>query len=291
MPKMQQSTLFKPVSCYGIGVHSGKRTQLTIEPAKENTGIIFIRTDISSENNYIEASHFNVSDTLLSTTISNNHKVQISTIEHLMAALWGCSVDNAIIKIDGPEVPIMDGSSKPFVFMIECAGKKLQSAPKKCLKILKDIKVVHKDCELYCTPSDHMTVDLTIDFSSKAIGRQNLSFEDQKSFTKNIADARTFGFIRDVDYLKSKGLAQGASFENAIGIDEQDKILNPNGLRYEDEFVRHKLLDLFGDLYTSGINVISAIKGYKTSHALNNELLHRIFGDTTSYKFVTSSEL
>jgi UDP-3-O-[3-hydroxymyristoyl] N-acetylglucosamine deacetylase len=121
---MQQSTLLKPVSCYGIGVHSGKRTQLTLEPAKENTGIIFIRTDISSEMNYIEASYFNVSDTLLSTTISNDYKVQVSTIEHLMAALWGCGIDNAIIKIDGPEVPIMDGSSKPFVFMIECAVKK-----------------------------------------------------------------------------------------------------------------------------------------------------------------------
>lgn len=291
MYKMQQNTLLKPVSCYGIGVHSGKHTQLTIEPAKENTGIIFIRTDISSENNYIEASYFNVSDTLLSTTISNDHKVQISTIEHLMAALWGCGIDNAIIKIDGPEVPIMDGSSKPFVFMIECAGKKLQNAPKKYLKILKDIKVIHKDCELYCTPSNHMTVDLTIDFSSKAIGKQNLSFSNQESFTKNIADARTFGFMKDVNDLQSKGLALGASFENAIAINEEDKILNPNGLRYEDEFIRHKLLDLFGDLYTCGTNIVSAIKGYKTSHALNNELLHKIFSDITSYKFVTASEL
>ena len=136
-----------------------------------------------------------------------------------------------------------------------------------------------------------MTVDLTIDFSSKAIGKQNLSFSDQESFTKNIADARTFGFMEHLNYLQSKGLALGASFENAIGIDEQDKILNPSGLRYKDEFVRHKLLDLFGDLYTSGTNIVSAINGYKTSHALNNELLHKIFSDTTSYKFVTSSEL
>lgn len=289
---MQQITLLNPVSCYGIGVHSGKRTQLTLEPAKENTGIIFIRTDIASSINYIEAKYSNVSDTLLSTTISNNNKVQVSTIEHLMAALWGCGIDNVIVKIDGPEVPIMDGSSKPFVFMIECAGKKLQNAPKKYLKILKEVKAIHKDCELLCTPSNHMKVDLTIDFNSKAIGRQNLIFLAQESFNENIADARTFGFLKDVDYLKSKGLAQGASFKNAIGIDEEDKILNPNGLRYEDEFVRHKLLDLFGDLYTSsGTNVVSAINGYKTSHALNNELLYRIFSDSTSYKFVTASEL
>ncbi|WP_419235339.1 UDP-3-O-acyl-N-acetylglucosamine deacetylase [Rickettsia endosymbiont of Nabis limbatus] len=288
---MQQVTLSKPVSCYGIGVHSGKRTQLTIEPTEENTGIIFVRTDISSENNYIEAKYFNVSDTLLSTTISNSNKIQVSTIEHIMAALWGCGIDNAIIKIDGPEVPIMDGSSKPFVFMIECAGKKLQNAPKKYLKILKEVTAAHKDCELICRPSDHMKIDLTIDFNSKAIGRQSLVFSKQESFNDNIADARTFGFTKDVDYLQSKGLALGASFENAIGIDDQDKVLNPDGLRYQDEFVRHKLLDLFGDLYTSGNNIISSINGYKTSHALNNELLQRIFSDSTSHKFVNASEL
>jgi len=288
---MQQVTLSKPVSCYGIGVHSGKCTQLTIEPTKENTGIIFVRTDISSENNYIEAKYFNVSDTLLSTTISNSNKIPVSTIEHIMAALWGCGIDNAIIKIDGPEVPIMDGSSKPFVFMIECAGKKLQNAPKKYLKILKEVTAAHKDCELICSPSDHMKIDLTIDFNSKAIGRQSFVFSKQESFNDNIADARTFGFTKDVDYLQSKGLALGASFENAIGIDDQDKVLNPDGLRYQDEFVRHKLLDLFGDLYTSGNNIISSINGYKTSHALNNELLQRIFSDSTSHKFVNASEL
>ncbi|HJD65261.1 MAG TPA: UDP-3-O-acyl-N-acetylglucosamine deacetylase [Rickettsia endosymbiont of Diachasma alloeum] len=288
---MQQVTLSKPVSCYGIGIHSGKRTQLTIEPTKENTGIIFVRTDISSENNYIEAKYYNVSDTLLSTTISNSNKIQVSTIEHIMAALWGCGIDNAIIKIDGPEVPIMDGSSKPFVFMIECVGKKLQNAPKKYLKILKEVTAAHKDCELICSPSDHMKIDLTIDFNSKAIGRQSLVFSKQESFNDNIADARTFGFTKDVDYLQSKGLALGASFENVIGIDDQDKVLNPDGLRYQDEFVRHKLLDLFGDLYTSGNNIISSINGYKTSHALNNELLHRIFSDSTSHKFVNASEL
>lgn len=288
---MQQITLSKPVSCYGIGVHSGKRTQLTIEPAKEDTGIIFIRTDISSENNYIAVKYFNVSDILLSTTISNSNKIQVSTIEHIMAALWGCRIDNAIIKIDGPEVPIMDGSSMPFVFMIECAGTKLQNATKKYLKILKEVTAAHKDCELICSPSDHIKIDLTIDFNSKAIGRQSIVFSKQESFNDNIADARTFGFMKDVDYLQSKGLALGASFENAIGIDDQDQVLNPDGLRYQDEFVRHKLLDLFGDLYTSGNNIISSINGYKTSHALNNELLHRIFSDSTSHKFVNASEL
>lgn len=286
-----QVSLRKPVSCYGIGVHSGKTAQLTLKPAKEDTGIVFVRTDISvEETNYIQSSYLNVSDTLLSTSIKNPHGVYVSTIEHLMAALWGCGIDNAIIEIDGPEVPIMDGSSKPFVFMIECAGKKLQKASKKYLKILKEIKVSHKDCELFCAPSPDMTIDLTIDFTSKVIGRQNLFFSGKEFFEKNIADARTFGFIQDVDYLKSKGLAQGASLDNAIGID-RDTILNPAGLRHEDEFVRHKLLDLCGDLYTSGANFIGAINGYKTSHTLNNEFLRQIFSAPSAYKFVSSSEL
>ncbi|MFY9589947.1 UDP-3-O-acyl-N-acetylglucosamine deacetylase [Rickettsia endosymbiont of Halotydeus destructor] len=292
-----QISIQKPVSCYGIGVHSGKIAQLTLKPAKEDTGIVFVRTDIlTEETNYIESNYLNVFDTQLSTSIKNSHGVYVSTIEHLMAALWGCGIDNAIIEIDGPEVPIMDGSSKPFVFMIECAGRKLQHTPKKYLKILKEIKVIHKDCELLCSPSSNMTIDLTIDFTSKVIGRQNLIFSGNEpgdnSFKKNIADARTFGFIQDVDYLKSKGLAQGASLDNAIGIDqEQNTILNPTGLRHKDEFVRHKLLDLFGDLYTSGSTFIGKITGYKTSHTLNNEFLRQIFSDPTIYKFVSSSEL
>lgn len=288
---MQQISLLKPISCYGIGVHSGKLAQLTLKPARENTGIIFVRTDVSGVNNFIEASYCNVSDTTLSTTIKNSSNIQVSTVEHLMAALWGCGVDNAIVEIDGPEVPIMDGSSKPFVFMIECAGKKLQNAPKKYLKILKEIKVSHQDSELFCTPAPYMSVDLTIDFASRAIGKQNLFFSRIESFTENIADARTFGFVEDVNYLKSKGLAQGASLENAIGIDNQDTILNPTGLRHSDEFVRHKLLDLFGDLYISSTTIIGAITGYKTSHNLNNEFLKKLFSDSTSYKFVTAAEL
>ncbi|MCC8417930.1 MAG: UDP-3-O-acyl-N-acetylglucosamine deacetylase [Rickettsia endosymbiont of Bryobia graminum] len=285
-----QVTIGNSVSCYGIGVHSGKITQLTLKPAKKNTGIVFIRTDVRQDINFIYTSPLNVTDTTLSTTIENEYKVSVSTIEHLMAAIWGCGIDNIIIEIDSPEVPVMDGSSKPFVFMIEYAGKSLQNAPRKYLKILKEVKAIHKDCELICTPSNMMHVDLTINFESKAIGKQNFIFSEKQSFNKDIADARTFGFIQELQYLKSKGLAQGASLENAIGID-QDTIINPDGLRYEDEFVRHKLLDLFGDLYTTGTPIIADIYGYKTSHALNNQLLRQIFTDSSSYTFVSSKEL
>jgi UDP-3-O-[3-hydroxymyristoyl] N-acetylglucosamine deacetylase len=282
-----QISILNPTSCYGMGVHSGEIAQLTLRPAKENTGIVFVRTDLRQEINFIQAHCLNVSDTNLSTTIENEHKVHVSTTEHLMAALWGCGIDNVIVEIDGPEVPIMDGSSQPFVFMIECAGRKLQKAPRKYLKILKEVRATHQDCELICEPSNSMTVDLTIDFASKVIGKQNLIFSGNDSFKHNIANARTFGFAKELDYLKSKGLARGASLDNAIGIDE-DAIMNHDGLRYSDEFVRHKLLDLFGDLYSTGSHLIANITGYKTSHALNNQFLRQIFSDNNCYQWVSS---
>ncbi len=285
-----QVSILNPVSCYGIGVHSGNVIQLTLRPAVENTGIVFVRTDVKQEINFIQANCLNVSETALSTTVKNDHNIYVATIEHLMSALWGCRIDNLIVEIDGPEVPIMDGSSKPFVFMIECAGRQLQKAPRKYLKILKEVKVIHKDCELVCNPAHSMTVDLTIDFISKAIGKQNLVFSEKESFKNNIANARTFGFVHELEYLKSKGLARGASLDNAIGID-QDIIINRDGLRYADEFVRHKLLDLFGDLYTTGGHLMADIIGYKTSHTLNNQFLRQVFSDPTSYQWVSAKEV
>lgn len=282
-----QVTILNPISCYGIGVHSGKVTHLTLKPGKQNTGIVFVRTDVSTEINFIEASYSNVSDTLMSTGITNLSNIGVSTIEHLMAAIWGCGIDNLVIELDGPEVPIMDGSSKPFIFMIECSGRKIQNAPKKILKILKEVRVDYKDSELYAIPSDLMTVDLTIDFDNKVIGRQNFKFKDTGSFKEDVGGARTFGFLHELEYLRSKGLAQGASLDNAIGID-QDIILNHNGLRYKDEFVRHKLLDLIGDLNTAGGNIIGSFWGYKTGHAINNHLLRKLFSDPYSYTWISS---
>jgi len=174
--------------------------------------------------------------------------------------------------------------------MIEYAGQKMQNAPKKYLKILKEIKVSHKDCELVATPDDKLNIDLTIDFATKVIGKQNLTFSNIADFREDIADARTFGFVQEVEFLKSKGLAQGASLDNAIGIDH-DTILNHNGLRHKDEFVRHKLLDLVGDLYSAGGNIVSSLTGYKTSHALNNQFLRELFSNPYNYEWVSRSEL
>lgn len=283
-----QVTILNPVSCYGIGMHSGQPIQLTLKPAKKNTGIVFVRTDIKDEANFIEASYKNVGDTSFSTTIKNSYGTQISTIEHLMAAIWGCGIDNLIVEIDGPEVPIMDGSSKPFMFMIECSGLKLQNAPRKFLKILKEVKVINQNSELLIQPSTSFKIDLTIEFKSKAIGRQNFTLDEMEAFKDHIADARTFGFLQELDYLKSKGLAQGASLDNAIGIDH-DIILNHEGLRYKDEFVRHKLLDLIGDLSTAGGYIIGSISGNKTGHALNNQFLHQLFSDPYAYEWVSST--
>ncbi len=280
-----QTTIRHPVSCCGIGVHSGRKIQLTLIPAsKTNTGIVFVRTDVRDVDNCIPALYSNVLDTALATSIVNDAKVKISTIEHLMAALHGCGIDNLIVEVDGPEIPIMDGSSKPFVFMTEYAGIKYFNVKKKSLKLLKNISVTDKDCEIHASPSDHAMIDLTIDYPSAAIGRQQMTFCDISKFNQEIAPSRTFGFLQDLDYMQSKGLAKGASLDNAIGIDK-DVILNHEGLRYKDEFVRHKMLDLFGDLYTTGGEIIANINGYKTSHYLNNQFLRKIFADPYSYSW------
>jgi UDP-3-O-[3-hydroxymyristoyl] N-acetylglucosamine deacetylase len=282
---MLQQTILNPISCYGIGVHSGNKTQLTLKPAPAGSGILFVRTDVLLVDNKILASYNNVYETTLSTSIKNDTGVQISTIEHLMAALWGCGIDNVIVEIDGAEVPIMDGSSKPFIFMIEYAGIKQQNAPRKYLKIMKEIMVSDNGCELWATPQDELTVDLTIDFTSAVIGKQHYSLSEESNFKKEIADSRTFGFLHELDYLQSKGLAKGASLDNAIGIDK-DVILNPDGLRHENEFVRHKMLDLVGDLFTLGGRFIGKLNGYKTSHSLNNKFLRKMLEDPFAYKWV-----
>lgn len=283
---MWQVTIENPVSCFGIGVHSGNKTQITLKPAKANTGIVFVRTDVLCVDNTINASYENVFNTSLSTSIRNQAKVGVSTIEHLMAAISGCGIDNLIVEIDGSEVPIMDGSSKPFVFMIEFAGLRTLASKKKFLKLLKTTKVEDAGTGIYAEPFDSSLINLTIDFPNKIIGKQSLVFQESDSFKEEIASSRTFGFVKDLDYLQSKGLAKGASLDNAIGIDDE-VVLNHDGLRFADEFVRHKMLDLLGDLYTANGKFIGQINGYKTSHYLNNEFLRKVFSDSFAYQFVT----
>ena len=282
-----QLTIQNPISCYGIGVHSGNKTQVTLKPAPKDLGIVFIRTDVHSLDNKIIAGYANVFDTSLSTSVRNSANVSVATIEHIMAAIWGCGIDNLIIEIDGPEVPIMDVRSKPLVSMTVYGSSKILNAPQKYLKLLKEIKVEDAGSEIFACPSQELIVDLTIDFTSKAIGRQSHIFSAENNFKEEIANSRTFGFVHELDYLQSKGLAKGASLDNAIGIDK-DVILNHEGLRHDNEFVRHKMLDLLGDLYTSQSHFIAKIDGYKTSHNLNNQFLRKVFSDPYAYSFVDS---
>lgn len=282
---MLQTTINAPVSCYGIAVHSGETVQLILKPAKADQGIIFVRKDIKYGDNHILASFNNVSETSLCTKISNNI-TSVSTIEHLMAALWGCNIDNVIVEIDGPEIPIMDGSSKPFIFMIEYAGIKYLNKQRKILKILKDIEVTNNDSLNIVSPSDEFNIDLEINFDAPVIGKQNISYSGKANFASEIAEARTFGFIHELEYLKSKGLAKGASLDNAIGL-EHENILNHDGLRFEDEFVRHKLLDAIGDFTTGAHEIQGKFQCQKPGHHLNNLLMRKIFDNPNNYKWVT----
>lgn len=281
-----QQTLRKSISCYGVGIHSGKNTQITLKPARVNSGVLFIRTDVSQVDNKIHARYNNVYDTTLSTSIKNNAGIKVSTIEHLMAAIWGCGIDNIIVEIDSPEVPIMDGSSKDFVFMIKWAGiKKQRNNFKKYLKLLKEIYINDSGCHIHCIPNNILHIDLSIDFTNPVIGKQRYKFNKSQNFLDEIANSRTFGFIHQLDYLRSQGLAKGASLDNTIGIDK-NTVLNHSGLRHDNEFVRHKILDLIGDLFNTGGNFIGKVNASKTSHTLNNKFLHKIFEDPYSYEWV-----
>lgn len=286
---MEQRTIKHSVSCFGIGIHSGKPTSLTIYPAAENSGVVFIRTDIKNKLNKIKARYDSVSRTTLGTTISNEEGTEVTIIEHLMAALWGCKIDNVVIEVDGPEIPIMDGSSESFVFMVECAGVKLQSAKRKCIEILETISIKDGDSTIELSPSKHLSIETDIEFQDTVISSQRYSFsEKNKSFKHDIARARTFGYEHESEMLKKMGLAKGASLENAIVI-SKDKILNKDGLRYKDEFVRHKMLDLIGDFYLAGMTIKAHVKSHKPGHTINNKMLRKLFATPQAYRIVEAA--
>lgn len=280
-----QNTLLKPFSCKGVGVHSGKEVILKIMPAKEDSGILFIRTDLK-ENNQILAHYANVIDTKLCTIIANEHGAKVSTIEHLMSALWGCGIDNAIIEIDSDEVPIMDGSSAPFVALIETAGVTAQAKPRKIIEILKPIKIEHEGKTIEIKPSADFEVNFTIEYNGTVIGQQDYSYSERNSsYQHKVSRARTFGFAFEVEYLRKLGLAKGASLENAVGIDENG-VMNQEGLRYYNEFVRHKVLDCIGDLYLACMRIKGKVDAFKAGHALNNLLLRKLFANPDCYRIL-----
>ena len=281
----QQRTIGKPVSIKGIGLHTGAEVTMKLYPAKVDYGIKFIRKDIE-DNNVIEALWSNVSSTKLSTTISNQKGTSVSTIEHLMSALSGLHIDNIKIEIDGPEVPIMDGSSIKFVDLIDQTSTQILNKRRKILKIKKNIKVENNDSSAQLKPNNQFSIDFEIDFPSKIVSKQSCHLQlVNGNYKTDIASARTFGFERDVDMLRSNGLALGGSLDNAVVVGES-KILNSDGLRFKDEFVRHKILDSIGDLYLAGAPIQGYFLGNKSGHHLNNLLLRSLFADKNNYEYI-----
>jgi UDP-3-O-[3-hydroxymyristoyl] N-acetylglucosamine deacetylase len=284
---IRQRTLRNSIKATGVGLHSGEKVYLTLRPAPVNTGIVFLRTDVSPMVE-IPAQALKVTDTTMSTTVENNG-AKVSTIEHLMAALAGLGIDNAYIELSAPEVPIMDGSAGPFVFLIQSAGIEEQSAAKKFIRIKRKVTVKDGDKIASFLPFDGFKVSFTIDFDHPVFrSRSQKASVDfsSTSFVREVSRARTFGFLRDIEFLRSKNLALGGSVENAIVIDDY-KILNDDGLRYEDEFVRHKILDAIGDLYLAGHGIIGEFQGYKSGHALNNVLVRALLAQQDAWEIVT----
>jgi UDP-3-O-[3-hydroxymyristoyl] N-acetylglucosamine deacetylase len=280
---VMQRTIKTSINCSGVALHSGSKVSLTLLPADADTGIIFKRTDIAGKGAEIPALWDHVVDTRMCTTLGNKEGVTIGTVEHLMAALSGCGVDNVLIELNGPEVPIMDGSSQPFVFLVDCVGVVEQNSPRRVIRVLKTVSV--KDGAAMISPGSHLSLDFEIDFDNDMVSKQSLSIGVVNgSFAKELARARTFGFLHEVEALRAAGLVKGGSLDNAVVV-SGDKVINEEGLRYDDEFVRHKVLDAIGDLYLSGAQIIGRFKGTCSGHATNNALLHALFEDPDAWKY------
>lgn len=284
---MNEKTILKPVGCSGVALHSGVDVVLKLLPAEIGAGIVLRRTDIANGGSLIPVSWENVVSAQLATMIGNDHGVTVSTVEHLMSALAGCEIDNVVIEVDGPELPIMDGSAAPFVKLIEKAGVVEQDAPRRAIQILSPITVDDGKKSISLTPADEFSISFEIDFGASRIARQELSVVPLNgTFKSDIALARTFGFAEDVDRMRSAGLALGGSLDNAVVI-SGDQVLNQEGLRYEDEFVRHKILDCVGDLYLAGAPIIGRVHGVRSGHAMNHQLLQALFDQDDSWCFTS----
>ena len=288
---LQQRTITNSIKAMGVGLHSGKKVILELLPAPTDSGINFIRSDLEP-NVEIPAIFEHVGDTTLSTTLYKEGS-RIATIEHLLSAIAGLGVDNCIIKVNGPEIPIMDGSAGPFVFLIQSAGITQQDKIKKFIKVKKEVRVERGDSFAAIKPFDGFKVSFTIEFDDPTINKyastSSIDFSST-SFVKEVCRARTFGSTKDLDYLQSQDLALGASVANAIAIGE-DGIVNEEGLRFDDEFVKHKMLDAIGDLYLLGHNLIGQFTGYKSGHSLNNELLRKILDSEDAWEIVTFEDI
>lgn len=285
MTYVMQQTLRNKISLSGVGLHSGKNITMTIRPAPEDHGIVFVRSDLPKEENIIPARWDSVSDTKLCTVISNKYGASIGTIEHLMSALRGCNIDNALININGAEVPIMDGSAQAFVALIDEVGIIAQSAPRRMIRVLRDVNVTDGDKQVTLKPDNMCSFDGEIAFDHDKIGTQNFAIQlVNGNFRHDIAGARTFGFYHEAQWLRSQGLGLGGSLDNAIILDEKS-IMNPGGLRFEDEFIRHKLLDAIGDIYLAGAQILGRYNGVKAGHSINNAALHALFSNDKNWEY------
>ena len=285
-----QRTLKETIAYVGIGLHTGQKVSMKVQPADVNTGINFIRKDAEPGTKLIPARWYNVRESTLRTILGNNHNVTIMTTEHLLAAFVGCGIDNALVEIDGPEVPIMDGSSQPFVSMIEKIGTIEQYEPRHAIWVQRPIEIRDGDKFAIMMPSEVPRITVSIDFENTVIGNQTLSVElVNEAFRNNIAKARSFGFANQVEMLKKKGLARGGSLQNAILVDG-DRIVNEDGLRYKDEFVRHKILDSLGDLSLAGVPILGHYYAYKPGHELNTKFVRKLFEESSSWSYLTVNE-
>jgi UDP-3-O-[3-hydroxymyristoyl] N-acetylglucosamine deacetylase len=284
---IKQRTLKNVIRATGVGLHSGEKVYMTLRPAAVDTGIVFRRVDFA-EPVEIKATAHNVGDTLLSTTLVQGD-VRVSTVEHLLSAMAGLGIDNAYIDLSAAEVPIMDGSAGPFVFLLQSAGIEEQSKAKRFVRIKKTVTLKDGDRWARFEPFDGFKVGFSIDFNhpafNKATSRAEIDFSTT-SFVKEVSRARTFGFMKDIEMLRERNLALGGSMDNAIVLDDY-RVLNEDGLRYEDEFVKHKILDAIGDLYLLGHSLVGAFYGYKSGHQLNNQLLRTLMADASAWEEVT----
>ena len=283
----RQKTLRHPLAFVGVGLHCGRKVSMVVRPAGANAGISFLRKDLPAGEGLIAACWHNVVDTEMSTAIGNDYGHRIDTVEHLMAALHGCGVDNALVEVDGPEVPIMDGSAEPFVAMIERVGLREQDALRHAIWICGHVEVRVGDRYARLMPADTPRISVEIDFDNAVVGSQRLSMDlIDGAFRRQVARARTFSFMNQLAALKQRGLIKGGSLANAILVDA-DRVVNASGLRYRDEFVRHKVLDCLGDLALVGAPILGHYQGCKPGHELNRRLLHALFERRDAWSYIT----
>ncbi len=287
---LRQKTLKTAINCSGIALHSGEKVSITLKPAPADTGILFKRIDIAGRGAEIKATFDNVIETTLCTKIGNAEGVSVATIEHLMAALSGCGIDNLIVEINAPEMPVMDGSAAPFVFLIECAGIQELDAPRKAIRIEKPVSVEDNGRFAGYQPGKGSVLDVTIEFDDPTIGRQeHIVHMGRGVFKEELARARTFCRLQEVEFMRSQGLARGGSLDNAVVV-SADGVMNEGGVRFENECVRHKILDAVGDLALAGMPIIGHFTGICSGHYMNNQLLRALMADQDAWSIVPMTQ-